>query len=709
MGIIKRALTLSLSAVLLLGGLALRTSAVDLPFTDADQITNTEAVAVMNAVGVFQGSGGAFSPQGTLTREQAAKIICCMLGGQEEAEAAGEYLFTDVSPTRWSAPYIAYCVKNGILSGDGSGRFNPESPLTGGAFAKMLLVALGYDPSIEGYTGSDWILNVASAALSLGIAPQNMNLLEALTREQAAQMCYKTLMCDMVRYKNVNEIFTDRLAVGKVEGYYKNDYNDARDGIQQFCEAYFPELRLVTAYDSFGRPGRGWLWGEKTVFYVAHTPTEVFTAQTSADTLATELSSYYLRDRSLYAVNKRISNAQIVNFSASLNLTFVGPETTTTQSPVSISGRTTADFLAELTGNGAQVELYADEKNVITDIVVIRYAVDTVTGITVAPNKVAYTVGGASYVDYQSGYGTDTVVVNGSVKVGDTVTYTVAGGVAYLYSTSQVKGTLTAVSEDTLQINGLTYPLGSGVAGAADLTAGDQGAFCLDQFGNVVDVRTDTRTTGYASVVSAAGSYTPADPELGLPASGPVVKANVVTATGSTGWYEVALHTLTAADLDRAAKTAANAPAIQLEPGDVVVRNTDLLVYDASAGEDTAAQLAASAADALQTVWLYVLEGDEMTLLPLAQAGGDMREYTPYLAADVDASALWSANVMDGYVLNVDNNTSYVTYDMVTGLGSRYTGATLPQGLSGLTRTQIVVLAGGPSQGSALVIFLSHT
>ena len=711
MGIIKRALTLILSAVLLLGGLVLGASATDLPFTDADQISNTEAVAVMNAVGVFQGSGGAFSPAGILTREQAAKIICYMLGGQEEAEAisADEYLFTDVASTRWSAPYIAYCVKNGILSGDGSGKFDPEAPLTGGAFAKMLLVALGYDPSIEGYTGSDWILNVASTALALGIAPQNMNLLEALNREDAAQMCYKTLVCDMVRYKSVNEIFTDRPAVGKVEGYYENDYNETRDGVQQFCEAYFPELRLVTAYDNFGRPGRGWLWSGKTVYYVAHTPVAILTSRTDADTLAVDLSGYFLRDRSLYAVNKRISNTQNVSFNANLNLTFVGPENTTAQSSVAIVGRTTADFLAELTGNGCQVELYADEKNVITDVVVLRYAVDTVTGITIAPGKIAYTVGGTSYLDYQSGYGTDTVVVDGPIKVGDTVTYTVAGGVAYLYSTAQVKGTLTAVAGDTLQISGFTYPLGSGVAGVPDLTVEDQGVFCLDQFGNVVDLRTDTRTTGYANVVNAAGIYTPADQELGLPAVGPAVTVTVVTATGSSGQYQAALHTLTAADLGRGERTAANAPAVRLEPGDVVIRNTDLLVYDASAGDATAAQLTASAAAGLKTVWLYVLEGNEITFLPLSQVGTDMREYTPYLATDVDVTALRGANVMDGYVLNLDSNTGYVTYDMVTGLGFRYGSTDLPQGLSGLEHAQVVVLAGGTSQGSALVVFLDHT
>ena len=210
-------------------------------------------------------------------------------------------------------------------------------------------------------------------------------------------------------------------------------------------------------------------------------------------------------------------------------------------------------------------------------------------------------------------------------------------------------------------------------------------------------------------MVNAAGIYTPADQELGLPAAGPAVTVTVVTATGSSGQYQAALHTLTAADLGRGERTAANAPAVRLEPGDVVIRNTDLLVYDASAGDATAAQLTASAAAGLKTVWLYVLEGNEITFLPLSQVGTDMREYTPYLATDVDVTALRGANVMDGYVLNLDSNTGYVTYDMVTGLGFRYGSTDLPQGLSGLEHAQVVVLAGGTSQGSALVVFLGHT
>ena len=50
-----------------------------------------------------------------------------------------------MAANRWSAGYIGYCVQQGILAGTGNGNFDPEGELTGLAFAKMMLVALGYD------------------------------------------------------------------------------------------------------------------------------------------------------------------------------------------------------------------------------------------------------------------------------------------------------------------------------------------------------------------------------------------------------------------------------------------------------------------------------------------------------------------------------------------------------------------------------------
>ena len=70
-------------------------------FKDADKIDYTEAVDVMNAVGVLIGDeNGNFNPKENLTRAQAAKIISYLLLGNKTAEGlAGSGKFTDVAKT----------------------------------------------------------------------------------------------------------------------------------------------------------------------------------------------------------------------------------------------------------------------------------------------------------------------------------------------------------------------------------------------------------------------------------------------------------------------------------------------------------------------------------------------------------------------------------------------------------------------------------
>ena len=151
---LKRTLSLVLAMALVVGMMMVGASAASSDFTDSDEITNTEAVDVMTAIGVFEGTDkGAFNPSGILTREQAAKIIAVMLLGQEDADKLGtnSSVFKDVAADRWSAGYISYCTQQGILAGTGNGAFDPEGELTGLAFAKMCLVALGYNADSEGY------------------------------------------------------------------------------------------------------------------------------------------------------------------------------------------------------------------------------------------------------------------------------------------------------------------------------------------------------------------------------------------------------------------------------------------------------------------------------------------------------------------------------------------------------------------------------
>ena len=165
---LKKVLALVLALVM---SLSLVTIANATDFSDDADIDYEEAVDVMSAIGVIDGIGNnKFDPDGTLTREQAAKLITYMLMGSNAEKLGVESTsFKDVAATRWSAAAIEYCATLGIIDGAGDGNFYPAGKLTGYAFAKMLLTAIGYDSKIEGFTGPSWTINVATMGMDVGL------------------------------------------------------------------------------------------------------------------------------------------------------------------------------------------------------------------------------------------------------------------------------------------------------------------------------------------------------------------------------------------------------------------------------------------------------------------------------------------------------------------------------------------------------------
>ena len=291
---LKRTLSLALAAVMLMGMMVVGAGAASSDFTDADEIKNVEAVDVMVGLGVLEGGDkGDFQPNSILTREQAAKIICYLLLGTESAEklTTNSTVFNDVAADRWSAPYIGYCVNLGILAGDGQGNFFPEGKLTGAAFAKMLLVALGYDPAIEKYVGSEWMINVAADAIEAGISPKGVVLSNELSRQDAAQMAFQTLTADTVKYANKGttiigsdgmQVIVGNTPAEKITNSENNDYRtEDKDTIQQFCEKYFPDLEKDTTAtkntaDDFERPGYTWVYDGDAIAFAAKTPVATY-------------------------------------------------------------------------------------------------------------------------------------------------------------------------------------------------------------------------------------------------------------------------------------------------------------------------------------------------------------------------------------------------------------------------------------------------
>ena len=264
----KKFLSLVLALVMTMSLVTVSAGAKD--FTDSSKINYSEAVDVLSEAKVIDGyADGAFNPSNTLTRGAAAKIICNLILGPTTASAlvADAAPYKDVPTNHTFAGYIAYCQKTGIISGYADGTFKPANSLTGYAFMKMLLGALGYDAANEGYTGANWSINVAKQAISIGLndgLKGEFNGVKAVNREEACLYAFNTLNATMVEYTNQTIVIANGTV--KTDKVAKDMENNARtetikdDNKMQFAEKYFTNLEKEPTSDDFGRPANKWTY-----------------------------------------------------------------------------------------------------------------------------------------------------------------------------------------------------------------------------------------------------------------------------------------------------------------------------------------------------------------------------------------------------------------------------------------------------------------
>ena len=256
---LKRVLSLALALVMVLGMMVITTSAAD--YTDAESIKYEEAVEVMSAIGILNGNpDGTFAPKGTLTREQAAKILAYVCLGAE----ADDYLtgssapFDDVAATKWSAKYIAFCKNAKIINGVGDNKFNPAGTLTTVQFAKMLLVAVGIDGT---YTGSGWEANVKQAAKDNGLDVITIDTTD-ITREEACELALAAMkwsttpeVYNIMKDGKVVKSFEDMLEAHLYASILGKDYSvkTAEPTDTLLKSVYKVDFDSDTT-DAFGRP-----------------------------------------------------------------------------------------------------------------------------------------------------------------------------------------------------------------------------------------------------------------------------------------------------------------------------------------------------------------------------------------------------------------------------------------------------------------------
>ena len=81
---LKRALSLALAAIMLIGMMVVSASATGLDdFSDKDKVVNKDAVSMLTTLGVINGKedGSYFDPTGNVTRAEMAKMLCVAING----------------------------------------------------------------------------------------------------------------------------------------------------------------------------------------------------------------------------------------------------------------------------------------------------------------------------------------------------------------------------------------------------------------------------------------------------------------------------------------------------------------------------------------------------------------------------------------------------------------------------------------------------
>lgn len=468
----KKFLSLALALVMTMSLVTISAGAKD--FTDGGKITYSDAVDVMSTIKVVDGyAEGDFRPTNTLTRGAAAKIICNMILGPTTAGALPTSVapFKDVPAGSTFAGYIAYCSQQKIINGYADGTFRPSGTLNGYAFMKMLLGALGYDGSIEGFTGANWSVNVAKLAVGIGLdagLTEAFNGSKAVTREEACLYAFNTLQADMVEYSDRGssitvggvEIITSPSKATAVTTSAKSNTiydevkkDDANVYTVQFGERYFKDLEKLSTnkYDNFGRPATQWVYDDEEICVVADEATATYTKAVEEKDLYKALNISGNNDFAVWTDGEEGDSISI--------------------------GKTTEDKIG---GNGVLVEAYYDKDSADNRIIIINTYIGEVDDVdTNDDDERIVTVDGMDFVTEQ-------------FEEEDMVLYTKDADadkderIQSMVAAEKLTGELTKTSGSKYTIDGTVYELSANCTDS--VTPKKDVDFYLDPYGYIISI-----------------------------------------------------------------------------------------------------------------------------------------------------------------------------------------------------------------------------
>ena len=495
---LKRALSLAMASVMLLGMMVVGTGA---SYKDVSVTDNVEAIEVLQAVGIMVGDeNGDFNPEQNVTRNEMA-VVMANLMDYRVASYSGTSPFTDVP--EWAEPYVAACYTNGITSGTSATTFGGDQTVTTSQAALMLMKALGYFQYQSDF-GDDWQLATVSQANKIDLFDDvDSGVREAMTRNDVAQLVLNTLKAGMVEadddtikvdtgdvtveagsvnYSYVTSGQSYARAISNVQAISATTTSTSGYIVELGEKLYQGNLKLdEDGYDGFGAPANKWTYNSA----------EIGTYAEEADyTFEGIVESQDMYD----AVSKSVAN----NYTWEVYEDGDSSEVNATTFQDAVRANNNEDL--PYTARGTTTYIYLDDDDSTATVCIVNtYAAE----ITEVDDGTIILDDDSLEFDIE-GYDEEDVVLYTKSVDGSSWTVESVIGLAEL-----VEGEASTVrTEDRVVVDGTTYKYSNKFSDEYIGTeaVGQNVAFYLDGQGNIIRIGDATESNDYAFVYSVGES-----------------------------------------------------------------------------------------------------------------------------------------------------------------------------------------------------------
>lgn len=478
-----------------------------------------EPIQVLAALGIMVGDeDGSLRLEDTIKRSEVAKMVVHAMGMEDLAESArGTSVFPDVPTDHWANGYINIANTHGLVIGDDTGKFRPESRITFEEAMTIFVRATGYEPiatSKGGYPNG-----YIAAAGENGLADDvGGSLREGITRGNVAVLTNNALTVKLMERKGFGQnetyeitektLLSDKMEVDKLTGQITAIGNTSIDGASnlQKGQVKIGESVYETSYnisnllgynvDYYARENED---GKDEVVLAIPKKNSNSTEEISSDLFEkiTTKNSYKAIE---YFKTEGSSKTTVATLEKDAKLIYNG------------KSETMSDDLVDMTDKSGKIVLLDTDRNGRYDIVFVMDYYNIVVEEVTSTNKIVDKYGAPTLKLDTEDENLYFRIMNGVQEIGlsELEEYDVLSVAESLdkeiyeieVSRETVSGKISSVSEDGFYIGGKLYEVADNYEGTLNLNT--EGTFYLDMFGKIAGVDTKTSVSNnYAYLIKA--------------------------------------------------------------------------------------------------------------------------------------------------------------------------------------------------------------